>query len=100
LRQRGKDYAAPHFHEVMPAVPASPTPGAEGGPAAPATPTEEPANVDPFGAGMNAADAFGTQPAPAGDALDPFSTPAAPAAPAGDAADPFGTAPAGDANPF
>jgi hypothetical protein len=111
LRHRGKEYAMPRFHEEVPATPAQaqPQPGAAESPAAPATPAAPPATEDPFGAGMNAAGAFGAPPAaPGGDALDPFNTPAAPAAPAapaGDAADPFNVPPAAgggnaDSNPF
>lgn len=108
LRHRGKEYVMPRFHETIPATPeqVKPQPGAA--PVAPAAPAAQPATEDPFGAGMNAAGAFGAPPAaPGGDALDPFNTPAepaAPAAPAGGGADPFDVPPAGssgdDSNPF
>jgi outer membrane protein assembly factor BamB len=81
VRQRGKEYLMPKFHQPQPvAAETKPRPETTPAPAAPAGTTEE-STEDPFGAGLNAADAFGAPAAPAADGAaapaDPFSTPAA-----------------------
>lgn len=83
LRQAGKDYVLPHFHQALPTPTETPKPRSGTAPAAVPAESNSAASADtadPFGAAMGAADAFavpGTDAADdtAADAADPFATP-------------------------